>query len=160
MSRKYRQRGYLDQERQRIPKPPPRPRGAAGRVETRFHLITRCNNCAAEIQVDGKIDATDKCKNCGTDLHTCRNCLFLIPSARNECTKPVECGLRTKAINICFLFEPGAGWKREWGRPVKPENSHRQALSRSLQSSISQTNIPAVYRSHSLCAWQMRVPRM
>ena len=131
MSRKYRQRGYLDQERQRKPKPPPRPRGAAGRVETRFHLITRCNNCAAEIQVDGKIESTDKCKNCGTDLHTCRNCLNFDPSARNECIKPVEARVTNKsANNICFLFEPKVLVEKQGSGAVqsKPENSHRQAF--------------------------------
>ncbi len=57
MSRKYRQHGYQDDDRERKPKPPPRPKGAGARIETRFHLITRCNNCAAEIQINDKIEA-------------------------------------------------------------------------------------------------------
>ena len=79
MSRKYRQSGYMSSDRERKPKPPPRPKGAGGRIETKFHLITRCNNCAAEIQVMEHIRVTDTCKNCGTDLHTCRNCLNFDP---------------------------------------------------------------------------------
>ena len=84
MSRKYRSAGSMDSERERKPKPPPRPKGPGGRVETKFHLVTRCNNCAAEIQVMESIRATDTCKNCGTDLHTCRNCLNFDPSAHTS----------------------------------------------------------------------------
>src|SRR5512139_2470626 len=109
MSRKYRQRGYQDddREREKRPKPPPtQPKGSGGRVETRFHLITRCNNCAAEIQISDQIQVTDTCRNCGTDLHTCRNCLNFDPSARNECRRPVEMRVVNKASNnICPLFE-------------------------------------------------------
>ncbi len=135
MNRKYRQIGYQDaeRERERKPKPPPRPKGAASRVETRFQQITRCNNCAAEIQVMEQIQVTDKCRNCGTDLHTCRNCLNFDPSARNECTKPVEVRVPNKsANNLCALFEPkvlvekqGSGAAPAVSRTV---NSHRQAF--------------------------------
>ncbi|MBP2667767.1 MAG: hypothetical protein H6Q76_2747 [Firmicutes bacterium] len=59
MSRKYRQPGYYDSEREQRPKPPPRPKGPGGRVETRFHQVTRCNNCAAEIQIAGQIQVTE-----------------------------------------------------------------------------------------------------
>jgi hypothetical protein len=133
MSRKYRTPGYQDQdrERERKPKPPPRAKGSGGRVETRFHLITRCNNCAAEVQIEEQIQVTDKCRACGTDLHTCRNCLNFDPSARNECTKPVEVRVTNKsANNICSLFEPKILVEKQGSgaaRP-KPVDSHRQAF--------------------------------
>lgn len=131
MTRKYRQRGYQEEERERKLKPPPRPRGAGGRIETRFHLITRCNNCAAEIQVMEQIQPTDKCKSCGTDLHTCRNCLHFDPAARNECVKPVEVRVTNKgANNICTFFEPKVLVEKQGSgaAPPKPEDSHRQAF--------------------------------
>lgn len=130
MSRKYRQPGYQDRERERKPKPPPRPKGAAGRVETRFHLITRCNNCAAEIQVMEQIQVTDKCKYCGTDLHTCRNCLHFDPSARNECVKPVLVRIPKKSENnMCTYFEPKVLVEKQGsGAAPKAEDSHRQAF--------------------------------
>ena len=130
MTRKYRQTGYMDGERERRPKPPPRPKGAAGRVETRFHLITRCNNCAAEIQVMDKIQSADKCRNCGTDLHTCRNCIHFDPSARNECNKPVEVRVSNKsANNICPFFQPKVLVEKQ-GSGIAPKvvDSHRQAF--------------------------------
>lgn len=131
MSRKYKQHGYQEDDRERKPKPPPRAKGAGARVETRFHLITRCNNCAAEIQVTDQIQVTDRCKNCGTDLHTCRNCLNFDPSARNECVKPVEVRVANKsANNFCIYFEAKVLVEKQGSgaAPPKPENSHRQAF--------------------------------
>ncbi|MBP1610883.1 MAG: hypothetical protein H6Q04_3118 [Acidobacteria bacterium] len=130
MSRKYRQPGYYDSEREQRPKPPPRPKGPGGRVETRFHQVTRCNNCAAEIQIAGQIQVTDRCRVCGTDLHTCRNCLNFDPSARNECIKPVEIRVVNKNTNnLCHLFEPKVLVEKQGSgaTPVK-ESSHRQAF--------------------------------
>jgi hypothetical protein len=131
MSRKYRQSGYQEDDRERRPKPPPRPKGAGARVETRFHLITRCNNCAAEIQIADQIQVTDRCKNCGTDLHTCRNCLNFDPSARNECIQPVEVRVPNKsANNICTFFEAKVLVEKQGSGAASPkaENSHRQAF--------------------------------
>lgn len=131
MSRKYRQRGYQEDDRAKKPKPPPRPKGAGARVETRFHLITRCNNCAAEIQITDQIQPTDRCRNCGTDLHTCRNCLNFDPSARNECVKPIEVRVPNKsANNICTFFEAKVLVEKQGSGAAspKPENSHRQAF--------------------------------
>jgi hypothetical protein len=131
MSRKYRQRGYQEDDRERRPKPPPRPKGAGARVETRFHLITRCNNCAAEIQIADQIQVTDRCKNCGTDLHTCRNCLNFDPSARNECIQPVEVRVPNKsANNLCTFFEAKVLDEKQGSGAASPraENSHRQAF--------------------------------
>jgi hypothetical protein len=131
MSRKYRQRGYQEDDRERRPKPPPRPKGAGARVETRFHLITRCNNCAAEIQIADQIQVTDRCKNCGTDLHTCRNCLNFDPSVRNECIQPIEVRVPNKsANNICTFFEAKVLVEKQGSGTASPkvENSHRQAF--------------------------------
>jgi hypothetical protein len=130
MSRKYRQQGYQDTDRERKPKPPPRPKGAEGRVETRFNMLTRCNNCAAEVHVTGSVQATDKCSNCGTDLHTCRNCLHFDPSARNECVKPVEIRVTNKsANNICTYFECKVLIEKKGSDAgPKKESSHRQAF--------------------------------
>ena len=130
MNRKYRQHGYMDREREERPKPPPRPKGAAGRIETKFHLVTRCNNCAAEIQLMDEIQVTAKCRTCGTDLHTCRNCLNFDPSARNECRRPVEVRVVNKATNnFCVMFEPKILMEKQGsGAAPKVEESHRQAF--------------------------------
>jgi hypothetical protein len=132
MNRKYRQPGYQDREREARPKPPPRPKGAGGRIETKFHRVTRCNNCATEIQIfEETIQMTAKCRNCGTDLHTCRNCLNFDPSARNECTKPVEVRVTSKSSNnLCPFFDPKVLVEKQGSGTAAPkiENSHRQAF--------------------------------
>ena len=131
MSRKYSQSGYMHSDREKKPKPPPRPKGAGGRIETKFHLVTRCSNCASEIQVLEHILITDTCKNCGTDLHTCRNCLNFDPSARYECVKPVEVRVANKSSNNpCPLFEPKVLVEKQGSGapPPKVEDSRRQAF--------------------------------
>ncbi len=120
----------MDSERERRPKPPPRAQGPGGRVETKFHLVTRCNNCAAEIQVQDQIQVTDTCHNCNTDLHTCRNCLHFDPSARNECVKAVEVRVVNKgANNICPLFKAKVLIEKQGsGAPPKTEESRHKAF--------------------------------
>jgi len=110
MPRKYSQSGYMDSDRDDKPKPTPRQGKSefkvSGRVETKFNMVTRCNNCAAEIQVAGEIQAIDRCRNCGNDLHSCRNCLNFDPAARNECIKPVVARVTSKnKNNFCGFFE-------------------------------------------------------
>jgi len=128
MMRKYKQPGYMDREaREKAPKAPPRPRGSGGRVETRFHLITRCNNCAAEIQiVEDQIKVTDRCRNCGTDLHTCRNCIHFDPSARNECVQPVEVRVANKsANNFCTFLSRKSWWRNREAARLRPQDRRK-----------------------------------
>ncbi len=130
MSRKYRQTGYMDSDREKRPKLPPRKKGVGGRVETKFHLVTRCNNCAAEIQVMDQIQVTDQCSHCNTDLHTCRNCLNFDPSALNECVKPVAVRVVNKSKNnLCPLFEAKVLIEKQGsGAAPKVVDSNRQAF--------------------------------
>jgi len=86
-----------------------------------------------EIQVMDQIQLTDKCKNCGTDLHTCRNCLNFDPAARNECIKPIEIRVPNKnENNLCTFFEPKVLVEKQGSgassSPAKVEDSHRQAF--------------------------------
>jgi hypothetical protein len=135
MNRKYKQPGYMereDREKKAKTQPQPRPKGSGGRVETRFQVVTRCNNCAAEIQIAERITVTEKCRNCGTDLHTCRNCIYFDPSARNECVQPVEVRVVNKsANNLCTFFEPKVLVEKHGsGAPTaaRSQESHRQAF--------------------------------
>ena len=131
----------MDSDRDKKNGSSPRPEKSefkiSGRVETKFQMVTRCNNCAAEIQMTGPIQVIDRCKNCGNDLHSCRNCLNFDPAARNECIKPVEARISGKnKNNFCTFFEArvliekqGSGAapvpSPSGGRPVDP---HRQAF--------------------------------
>ena len=112
MDRKYRQRGYQDDQRDQ-PKERPRPKADPGfgpkpptRIETRFTDVIRCSNCSAIVEtMGGTVQFTDQCKKCGTDLHSCKNCRYFDPGARFECQKPIETRVVKKADrNMCMQF--------------------------------------------------------
>ena len=108
MSRKYRSKGYMDDDSDRQ-----RPRRqhsdapARGRVETRFRRTIRCSECSAPVTFMDEIQISDTCTNCGADLHTCRNCKFFDPGAANECMRDIPARIESKNTrNICTLFSP------------------------------------------------------
>ncbi len=125
--RKYRQRGYMDDERDRPPKPVDRPRGDQGprpRSERpegprtynmpAFRDIIRCNRCAGE--VTGAILFESRCSKCGTDLHTCAQCGSFSPGNRFECVQQVPARVSPKDTrNTCALFAPRTTVERETG---------------------------------------------
>jgi len=99
--RKYRQRGYQDNPRERGPKgpqgpkQPPRER-APGRVlqDERgpktpnlmaAHEVFRCARCGNLLSVP--VGLLDRCSKCGVDIHSCIQCVSFDTSARWECTE-------------------------------------------------------------------------
>ena len=99
--RKYRQRGYQDDPRDREkrpqsgpkapqePKAPGRPlQDAAGPRTPNLmgsHEVFRCSRCGNLLALPVERDA--RCKRCGVDLHSCINCMSFDTSARWECTQ-------------------------------------------------------------------------
>jgi len=114
MSRKYRQRGYLqDDERERStagPRGPgpdrecPRGRGLGRPTGEAF----RCARCGERLAVSGTgvaVDAT--CPGCGSDLHACTQCAWFDTSAPFECRQTIPVRIASKARrNECELFAP------------------------------------------------------
>jgi hypothetical protein len=110
--RKYRQRGYQDEERSEKPakrgpreqKEGPRGRGLGAPTRTVF----RCAVCGAEVQAAGGTVALDAtCSGCGAHLHTCTHCAHFDSSARFECRQPIPERVAGKARrNACAFFEP------------------------------------------------------
>lgn len=113
--RKYRHRGYMDDDRQdeeRRPRRPvddrvqPRSEGAPrGRgVGAPTAVAFKCAVCGQQARVTVELDST--CERCGKPLHTCTNCSFFDPAARFECRKPVTARIEDKAgANRCPLFQ-------------------------------------------------------
>ena len=71
--RKYRQRGYMeaDRERETQPKPQPKPRDREGPRSPRmmaFGEKVRCTACGATVQASIGLDS--RCPKCSADLHT------------------------------------------------------------------------------------------
>lgn len=111
MSRKYRQQGYQDDEkdteRSRGPAGPrphregPRGRGLGKPTATRF----KCARCGTRI-LETEVARDAVCHECGSDLHTCTNCTYFDSSAPNECRQPVEVRIASKSKrNDCELFQ-------------------------------------------------------
>jgi len=125
--RKYRQRGYQDDERDRPPKPSGQPKGETGPrprgerpVGPRtynmpgFRDIVRCSRCAGEIT--GAILFDSRCGKCGADLRACAQCGSFSPGSRFECMQQVPARISPKdARNTCTFFAPRTTVERETG---------------------------------------------
>ncbi|MCL4814079.1 MAG: hypothetical protein KJ061_16430 [Vicinamibacteraceae bacterium] len=136
--RKYRQRGYQDDDRDRTPRaksPDARPqerepRGRRAFVEPPrpnlpgFAEAVRCAACGH--QFTGSLYAADAvCLRCGAALHSCAQCSFFDPGARFECMQPVTVRIMPKdAANQCRLFEPRVKVERET-TSRRPDSPHK-----------------------------------
>lgn len=145
--RKYRQRGYQDDDRDRQAKP--RPEGAPGGARpprepgapagTRrisadgpkhvnmpgFREVVKCAQCGNPIV--GGIGSQSRCDRCGVELHSCAQCVSFDPGSRFECMQPVPARVAPKnEKNTCPLFEPRTTVERETTAPR--ENSARKAF--------------------------------
>lgn len=113
--RKYRQRGYMDDDRNERPKRP-RQQPPQGRIEGAprgrgvglpTDVVFKCALCGTKVQAAGEIEKDRTCEKCGKPLHTCTNCTFFNTSSRFECRKPIEARIESKAkANDCPHFQP------------------------------------------------------
>ena len=132
--RKYRQRGYMDsdrdsangQRREDRPRPqgPRPPLDVTGpRLPRLVQAITaaRCFNCSATLLPD--IDFQTNCPKCGTALHCCKQCAHFEPSTRFQCLKPVPARIAVKdQANQCELFKPRVTVARDAHSAPPPAN--------------------------------------
>lgn len=122
--RKYRQRGYQDDDRDR-PKPQPgskpqtsgpreRPEGPRSPKMMGFHDVIRCHRCGTIVNV--AVIATTACAKCGAALHACAQCVSFNPASRFECMQIVPARITPKdAFNTCALFDARTTVERETG---------------------------------------------
>jgi hypothetical protein len=133
--RKYRQRGYQDDERDRKPAGPKTPAGApAARPERpegprtpnlmSAREVVRCSRCGAEIP--GPYGAVT-CGKCGTDVHACVQCVYFDPGAHFQCMQTIPERIAKKdERNTCTLWEPRKTIER--ATHSVPTSSARQAF--------------------------------
>src|SRR3954449_8142321 len=114
--RKYRQRGYQDEPRERQaprPKAAPAPRApgrqlqdAAGPKTPNLmgsHEVFKCARCGNRLGVP--VGADERCSRCGVDLHSCVQCASFDTAARFECSHPITARVSPKdARNNCAAF--------------------------------------------------------
>jgi hypothetical protein len=139
--RKYRQRGYHDDDRDRQPKPeaprPAREPGApagARRISQDgpktinmpgYREVVRCAQCAAVVPAD--IGSESRCPRCGADLHACATCTSFDPGSRFECMQTIPARISPKNLkNACTLYSPRTTVERETTAPR--ENDARKAF--------------------------------
>jgi hypothetical protein len=133
--RKYKQRGYQDDDRaERGPRrpvtdtdQPRRPERAPGapagarRISSEgaknpnmpgFREVARCARCGG--LVDAQIFSRSKCSKCGQDLRSCAQCVHFDPGARFECTQQIAARISPKdVLNECQFFTARTTWERE-----------------------------------------------
>lgn len=117
--RKYKQRGYMDSDRDRDgrdrrPADRPKPSGPRPPIDVtgprlprllQTVVAARCFNCSTALSPD--VDWKGKCPKCGADLHCCKQCAHFEPSTRFQCLKPVPQRIAIKdQTNECELFSP------------------------------------------------------
>jgi hypothetical protein len=138
--RKYRQRGYQDEPRDRPPKrgtrPEPAPRApgrplqdAAGPRTPNLMAsreVFRCTRCGNLLPLT--VGADEQCPRCGVDLHSCIQCSSFDTSARFECSQTaLTARVSPKdARNCCAYFAPRTTVERQTG--TAGPTSARQAF--------------------------------
>ncbi len=122
--RKYRQRGYMDsdrEEREKRPAKKPETYGPKTPQMPGRHEVVRCAACGS-ILPEG-FDPEGKCPRCGFELHSCKQCTFFDTSARFECTRPITARIPKKdARNHCNYYAPRTTVERETSSP-KPADA-------------------------------------
>jgi len=127
--RKYRQRGYQDEPREREQKQPKRPQeprapgrplqDAAGPRTPNLmasHEVFRCARCGNRLGLP--VEADSRCSRCGVDLHSCIQCVSFDTSARFECTQQIPARVTPKdERNSCTLFSARTTVERQTGTP-------------------------------------------
>jgi hypothetical protein len=130
--RKYRQRGYHDDERERPStqkpsRPAPEPGAPAGARRISgdapktinmpgYREVVRCSQCGNVGTADIGLEA--RCPRCGTDLHACAQCASFDPGSRFECMETIPARISPKnARNTCELFSPRTTVERETTTP-------------------------------------------
>jgi hypothetical protein len=134
--RKYRQRGYQDDDRDRQPRPQRPPSEGKPRERTpdaprtpnlmASHQVIRCRNCATI--VSPPVGTLSTCPKCRAALHSCVQCAHFDPGARFQCMQTIPAPVSPKdAGNDCTLFAPAVRVERQTST-TRPDEDPRKAF--------------------------------
>lgn len=140
--RKYRQRGYMESDRdsrERRFNDKPKPSGPRPPIDVtgprlprllQNVVAARCFNCSTTLPQD--VDWKGKCPKCGASLHCCKQCAHFEPSTRFQCRKPIPVRIAVKdQANECTLFEPRVTVARD---AAPANNNHPSPVQQPLRS--------------------------
>lgn len=130
--RKYRQRGYQDNDRERprgpaAPRQAPEPGAPAGARRLSqdgpkhvnmpgYREVVRCSQCGH--LVAGDVTTETRCAKCGVDMRACSQCGSFDPGSRFECMQTIAARVAPKNTrNACTLFTPRTAVERETTSP-------------------------------------------
>jgi hypothetical protein len=136
--RKYRHRGYRDDDRDRPSgdrprdggrpeRPPGAPAGtrrmsSEGAKNPRmmgYREVARCARCAAPVDIE--VLSLSKCGKCGQPVHACIQCVHFDPAATFECSQQIKARVSPKdAANDCQLFTLRTSVERETSSTQSP----------------------------------------
>jgi hypothetical protein len=127
--RKYRHRGYMEDDRDRESKPRQRPKADGARryddaprgrgLGAPTAVAFKCSRCGHEAE-PAEIAPGATCTSCGSALHSCSNCTFFNTGARFECQKPIPARVESKTKgNDCEFFRPKAVRDLKAAQPEK-----------------------------------------
>ncbi len=130
MSRKYKQKGYQDEERPERGHHPRRERqeGPRGRgLGAPRATVFRCRRCGREIDLSAPEALAAGCPSCGADLHTCTHCAHFDSGAPLECRQEIPQRIAKKAANNdCELFE--VKWTQEFAKETESRSDAAKAF--------------------------------
>ena len=115
--RKYKQSGYMDNDRDRSTgngrDDRPRQQGPRQPIDVtgprlprmvQSVVASRCYNCSTTLP--GGTDYKGVCPKCSVSLHCCKQCAHFEPSTRFQCLMPIPVRIPSKdKANECNLFE-------------------------------------------------------
>ena len=123
--RKYRQRGYQDEDRptpSQKPQTGPKPESFGPRTPKLmgFRETIRCTRCGHMVS-DAPASGA-RCGGCGVDLHSCIQCASFDPGSRFECMKTIPARIAPKdRDNTCPEFESKRTVEKETGSSGPPD---------------------------------------
>src|SRR3954452_13618413 len=138
--RKYRQRGYQDEPREREPqqhKKPPQERAPGRELQSASgpktpnlmasHEVFKCARCGNKLGLP--VGPDDLCPRCGVGVHSCINCVSFDTGSRWECSQQALTARVSPKDerNGCSFFEARTTVERQTGTQAAP-NTARQAF--------------------------------
>ncbi len=139
--RKYRQRGYMDDPRDREPRekaaPKPAERAPGRQLQSEkgpktpnlmsSHEVFRCSRCGQLLPLP--VEADGRCGKCGVALHSCIQCASFDTSARFECAQTALTARVSPKDeqNACTYFAPRTTVERQTSTPAQQSPASNSA---------------------------------